>query len=242
MSKKKQEHECGVEIVGRLGRDPELKTTEKGVPYAKLFVATTERFERASDGVKVEDTQWHNATVWGEKAQEVAGQLKKGDSVALAGDLRINSYEKDGAKNRVTEITVKDVRLNTEKAIDKNESKIIGVINREPQASELSGGGQMTRLSVATTTMVNGQERKDFHNVTAWGDKAVAARDMKVGDLVQIEGPVKHRTFDDKERKGVKRKMSSIECQRFQVLERAKDLGVTPEVRRGRSKGVERGM
>jgi hypothetical protein len=65
---------------------------------------------------------------------------------------------------------------------------------------------------------------------------------MKVGDLVQIEGPVKHRTFDDKERDGVKRKMSSIECQRFQVLERAKDLGVAPEVRRGRSKGVERGM
>ena len=241
MSKKKQEHECSVEVVGRLGRDPELKETDKGVRYAKLSIATSERFERG-DGVKVDDKQWHNATIWGEKAHEIASQFKKGDSVALSGDLRINTYEKDGGKNRVEEITVKDVRLNTEKAVDKNESKIVGIVNLEPQASEFSGGKAMTRLSVATTTMVNGKERTDFHNVTAWGDKAVAARDLKKDDLVQIEGPVKHRTFDDMEKGGVKRKMSSIECQRFQVLERAKDLGVAPAVRKGRSKGVEQGM
>jgi len=239
MSKKNLEHESSVEIVGRLGRDPVLKETEKGVPYTKLFVATTERLERA-DGTK-EHTEWHNATVWGDKAAEVAGQFKKGDSIVLSGDIRINSYEKDGGKNRVSEITVKDIRPNIDKAVDKNESKIIGVVREDPKAREFGEGKQMTTLSVVSKTVANGREREDWHNVTAWADKAVAARDMKAGDLVQIEGPLKHRSFDDKEHQGVKRKVSSIECQRFEVLERAKELAVAPQVRKAR-KGIEQGM
>lgn len=239
MSKKKLEHESSVEIVGRLGRDPVFKETDKGVPYAKLSVATTERLERAGD--TREHTEWHNATVWGDKAGEIAGQFKKGDSVVLSGDLRINSYEKDGAKNRVSEITVKEMRPNVDKAVDKNETKIVGVVREDPKGREVGDGKQMTTLSVATTTMQNGREREEWHNVTAWGDKAVAARQMKAGDVVQIEGPVKHRSFDDKEHEGVKRKVSSIECQRFQVLEKAKELAVAPQVRKPR-KGVEQGM
>ena len=105
MSTKKHEHVYCSEIVGRLGRDPELKQTPNGQPYAKLFIATSESGPTASR------TEWHNATAWGEKAKEIAEKgFKKGDSVALSGDLRINTYEKEGKKNRVTEITVNEAQ------------------------------------------------------------------------------------------------------------------------------------
>ena len=235
----KQEQQSSVEIIGRLGRDPELKRTENDVPYTKLFIATTERVKRGD--AEHERTEWHNATVWGPKAEEIAGQFKKGDSVVLSGELRINSYDKDGGKNRVTEINVNEVQKNLDRAPDKNESRIVGVVRDDPKGREFGQGKQMTTLSVATKTMVNGREREDWHSVTAWEDKAVAARELKKGDLVQIEGPVKHRSFSGED--GIKRKFSSVECQRFQVLERAQDLAPAPKVRSGRKgKGIEPGM
>ena len=61
----------------------------------------------------------------------------------------------------------------------------------------------------------------------------------KKGDTIEVAGALRHRSFAGED--GIKRKVSSIECQRFQVLERAQDLAVAPQVRRGR-KGVEQGM
>jgi single-strand DNA-binding protein len=233
-----REHVNAVEMVGRLGQPPELKHSEDGTPYVRLSIATSERFTDRSGEIK-ERTEWHNGVAWGKTAEEIAQQFGKGDSVALAGSLRINSYEKDGAKNRVTEISVADARKNLDNTPSKNETRLVGVVRDEPKSRDLADGRAMTTLSVATKSVVNGREREDWHSVTLWGKTAEAAREIKAGDTVAINGSLRHRTIGDE---GKERKLSAIECQKFQVLERAQELGVAPQVRKAKDKGVDRGM
>jgi len=232
-----REHLNAVEIVGRLGQAPELKRSEDGTPYVRLSIATSERFTDR-DGEIRERTEWHNGVAWGKPAEDIAQELKKGDSVALSGSLRINSYEKDGAKNRVTEINVAEAKKNLDNAPSKNETRLVGVVREEPKTRDLSEGRAMTTLSVATKSVVNGRERDDWHSVTLWGKTAEAAREIKAGDTIAINGSLRHRTIGDE---GKERKLSAIEAQKFQVLERAHDLGVAPQIRRA-GKSVDRGV
>jgi single stranded DNA-binding protein len=233
-----REHVNTAEIVGRLGQEPELKHTEDGSPYVKLSIATSERFTDRGGGIR-EKTEWHNGTAWGKTAEEIAGEFKKGDSIALSGSLRINSYEKDGVKNRVTDITVDQARKNLDNAPSKNETRLVGVVREDPKTRDLGEGRAMTAISVATKTIVNGREREDWHSVTTWGKTAEAARDIKAGDTIAINGSLRHRSIPGEQ--GQERKVSAIECQKFQVLERAPDRAVAPQIRRA-GKVVDRGM
>jgi single-strand DNA-binding protein len=99
-----------VKLIGRLGKDPEVKTF--GDKQKTSFsIATTDSYKNAK-GEKVEDTQWHNVVIWG-KLAEVAGQyLKKGAEVAIEGKLTHRMYETDkGEKRNITEINVNDFAM-----------------------------------------------------------------------------------------------------------------------------------
>jgi len=232
-----REHVNTAELVGRLGQVPELKHTEDNTPYVRLSIATSERFTDKGGEIR-ERTEWHNGVAWGKTAEDIAQEFKKGDSVALSGSLRINSYEKDGTKNRVTEVNVAEAKKNLDNAPSKNETRLVGVVREEPKVRDLSDGRAMTTLSVATKSVVNGREREDWHSVTLWGKTAEAAREIKAGDTIAINGSLRHRTVGDE---GKERKLSAIECQKFQVVERARDLGAAPQIRRA-GKTVDRGM
>ena len=97
-------------IVGRLGKDPEVKDFGKG-QKASFSIATTDSYKNAK-GEKVEETQWHNVVIWG-KLADIAGQyLKKGAEVALEGKLVHRVYETDkGEKRYITEINVNDFAM-----------------------------------------------------------------------------------------------------------------------------------
>jgi single-strand DNA-binding protein len=230
-----REHVNTVEIVGRLGQTPELKRTDDETPYVRLSIATSERFTDRGGEIR-ERTEWHNGVAWGKAAEDIAEKLQKGDSVVLSGALRINSYEKDGVKNRVTEVNVTDARKNVDNAPSKNESRLVGVVREEPKAREVGEGRALTVVSFATKTVVQGREREDWHIVNLWGKNAEAARELKAGDTIAVNGQLRHRTIGEQ---GRERKVSSIECQKFQVLERAHERSVAPQVRK---KGVDRGI
>jgi len=99
-----------VQLIGRLGKDPEVKTFGKS-QKASFTIATSDTYKNAK-GEKVEDTQWHNIVIWG-KLADIAGQyLKKGSEVALEGKLVHRMYETDkGEKRYVTEINVNDLAM-----------------------------------------------------------------------------------------------------------------------------------
>lgn len=90
-------------LIGRLGKDPEVRTLESGVHVATFSVATTENW-KDKDGNKKESTEWHNIVLWRGLAEIAAKYLHKGDLVYLEGKITTRKWEKDGVTRYTTEI------------------------------------------------------------------------------------------------------------------------------------------
>lgn len=98
-------------VVGNLGADPELKTTEGGTPVCRLSVATTRVWTNKSTNEKQQETEWHRITVWGKQAEHCEKYLAKGRQVYVEGRLRTSSYDKEGQKHYSTEIVADIVQF-----------------------------------------------------------------------------------------------------------------------------------
>lgn len=93
-----------VTILGRLGKDPEIRVMESGKKVASFTVATSESY-KDKNGKKVEQTEWHNVSFWGAICDTIEKYLKKGNQIYVEGKLRTRSYEdKGGVKKYTTEI------------------------------------------------------------------------------------------------------------------------------------------
>jgi single-strand DNA-binding protein len=106
-------------LVGRLGRDPEVKSTPSGQTVAKFSIATDEKFTDKS-GERQERTEWHNIVAWARLA-EICGQyLKKGKLVYIEGSLRTDSWDdkETGQKKYRTEIVARDMKMLDRKGDD----------------------------------------------------------------------------------------------------------------------------
>ncbi len=90
-----------VTLIGRIGKDPEVKHLENSV-VGTFSLATTKKYKK--DGERVEETQWHNIVIWGKGAEIAEKYLKKGSKIALRGEIRYRTYESEGVKKYFTEI------------------------------------------------------------------------------------------------------------------------------------------
>lgn len=100
-----------VQLIGRLGRDPELRLLDSGKSVVNFSLATSENFTN-SLGEKKEETQWHHIVAWGNLAEISDKYLRKGSEVAIEGKLTHRSYEgKDGQKRFVTEVVAKELLM-----------------------------------------------------------------------------------------------------------------------------------
>jgi single-strand DNA-binding protein len=106
-------------LIGRLGRDPEVRYTPDGLAVANFSIATSEEWNDKSTGEKKERTEWHRIVVFG-KLGEICGEyLSKGKQVYIEGRLQTRSWEKDGIKRYTTEIVATDMQmLGTKDAAD----------------------------------------------------------------------------------------------------------------------------
>ena len=91
-------------MVGRLGKDPEVRHLESGVAVTKFTMATTESYKDKNTGERKDLTEWHNIVLWRGLADIAAKYLHKGDMVYIEGRLRTHSWEKDGVTRYTTEI------------------------------------------------------------------------------------------------------------------------------------------
>ena len=94
-----------VMIIGRLTRDPELRTTPAGASVCQVGLATNYVYNNQQSGQKVEQVEYHNVVMW-RKLAEIANQyLKKGQRVYIEGRLVTRSWDaQDGTKRSKTEI------------------------------------------------------------------------------------------------------------------------------------------
>ena len=91
-------------LVGRLGKDPEVRNLENGVTVVNFTLATSESYKDKTTGDKKEVTEWHNIVLWRGLADIAAKYLHKGDLIYVEGRLRTRSWEKEGVTRYTTEI------------------------------------------------------------------------------------------------------------------------------------------
>lgn len=98
-------------LVGRLGKEPEVRNLESGVPVANFTMATSETYKDRTTGERKEVTEWHNIVLWRGLAEVASKYLHKGDMVYIEGKLRTRSWEKEGVTRYTTEIVADNMTM-----------------------------------------------------------------------------------------------------------------------------------
>jgi single-strand DNA-binding protein len=99
-------------LIGRLGRDPELKYTGSGTPFCRFSIATDDTWNDKASGERQERTEWHNIVVWDRLAEICNEYLRKGRLVYIEGSLQTREWDdQDGNKRKTTEIRARDMVL-----------------------------------------------------------------------------------------------------------------------------------
>jgi single-strand DNA-binding protein len=96
-----------VMLIGRLGKDPELRYTPSGIALAK-FTLATDRWKRKGEE---QPQDWHRITVWSKLAEICAQYLTKGKQVMIEGRIEYGSFEKDGVKHYTTDIIADNLEM-----------------------------------------------------------------------------------------------------------------------------------
>lgn len=96
------------QLIGNVGKDPELRKTPQGNSVCTLRVATTE-FYRGRNGERKEITDWHSVVLWDRLAEIAVQKIRKSDRIYVEGKLRTRSFEKDGVTKFVTEIIAQNI-------------------------------------------------------------------------------------------------------------------------------------
>lgn len=98
-------------LIGRLGKDPEVRKINATTTVCNFPLATNESYKN-QDGTYTEQTEWHNIVMWRGVAERAERILKKGSNVFIEGKLRTRSWEdKEGNKRYTTEIVVENFQL-----------------------------------------------------------------------------------------------------------------------------------
>jgi single-strand DNA-binding protein len=124
-----------VMLIGNVGKDPEVRHLESGVPVVTIPIATTERYKDKNGEIK-EQTEWHNVVLWRVLAEFAEKYVHKGKQVYVEGKLRSRSWEdQSGQKRYTTEVIAEVIRL----------------LGRKSDTDQPGGGGTTTEKSGTTT-------------------------------------------------------------------------------------------
>jgi single-strand DNA-binding protein len=93
-----------VVLRGNVGQDPETRYMPNGNAVTNVSVATQKRWRDKDSGDQKEATEWHRVVYFNKLAEIIGEHVKKGDSLAITGELRTRSYDKEGQKHYSTEI------------------------------------------------------------------------------------------------------------------------------------------
>jgi single-strand DNA-binding protein len=137
-----------VTLIGRLGKDPELKYTASGTPFCRFSMATDDSWNDKNSGERQERTEWHNIVAWDRLAEICNQYLTKGQLVYIEGALQTREWDdQDGNKRRITEIRARDMVM----LGNKGDGASGGQPRRAAAAESMGGGGGNSNPSGAST-------------------------------------------------------------------------------------------
>lgn len=129
-------------LVGRLGRDPELRYSSSGMPIANLRIATDESYVDR-DGNKVDRTEWHTVVVFQRAAENCSNFLAKGSLVYVEGSLQTRKWQDQQGQDRyTTEVKAQRVQFLDRKGSRDSQQDGGGYQDGGPQDGYHSGGQQ----------------------------------------------------------------------------------------------------
>jgi single-strand DNA-binding protein len=99
-------------LIGNLGKDPEIRYTQKGTAVANFTVATTESWGGGDGSEKQEKTEWHNIVAWARLAEICNQYLQKGRQVYIEGRIQTRKWDdKEGNTRYTTEIVAQNMQM-----------------------------------------------------------------------------------------------------------------------------------
>src|SRR5690348_7384003 len=136
---------CKAMIIGNLGADPEMRYTPNGRPVTQFNVAVNQSTKNQQTGEWVEETDWFRVSVWGDRAERAAENLRKGNRVFVEGRFKTREFEgRDGQKRTSLEITA-DSLVNLEKRPRDDGDGEFAPAGARPAAPATAGGGGAPR-------------------------------------------------------------------------------------------------
>ena len=127
-------------LLGRLGKDPEVRYTPEGAMVTNFNLATDEQW-KDKNGEKVQKTEWHKIVTFGKLAEICGNYLVKGKLVYIEGRIQTRSWEdKEGVKRFTTEIVANDMKMLDSKGQGKDSQMPAGAAaaHSAPPAEDLS--------------------------------------------------------------------------------------------------------
>ena len=98
-------------LIGRVGRDPEIRQMQSGKSVVNLSLATTSK-RKDRDGEFVEDTQWHRLTAYDKLAEIIGKYVQKGSLIYIEGSLKYGKFtDKDGNEKNTTDIVIGQMQM-----------------------------------------------------------------------------------------------------------------------------------
>lgn len=141
-----------VKLIGRVGKDVDLRHIDDERKVAKVVIATNKTFKK-QDGEKETKTDWHEVEFWNKKAQLCADYVKKGMKVYVSGELRNDTYEKDGVKHFRNKIVGSEIMFlsdRTQSATNSNNGQA-----NNGQASNVEVARQQSQQYVAQPSVTS---------------------------------------------------------------------------------------
>jgi len=128
-------------IVGRLGRDPELRYTQSGTPIGNMSIATSESFTD-QQGQRQERTEWHRIVVFGKQAENCSNYLHKGSQALVEGSLQTRKWQDQQGQDRYsTEIKAQRVQFLDSKSANQGQGQSQGQQSQGQPANENTNMG-----------------------------------------------------------------------------------------------------
>ena len=136
-------------LIGRLGRDPELKYTASGTPFCRFSIATDDVWNDKGSGERQERTEWHSIVAWDRLAEICNQYLTKGKQVYIEGSLQTREWDdQEGNKRKTTEVRARDMVMLS----SAGDGAGGGGQRRVAATADMGGGGAGTASSTSTIT------------------------------------------------------------------------------------------
>jgi single-strand DNA-binding protein len=139
-------------LVGNLGRDPEIRSTQSGIRVANLSLATSESWKDKNSGERQEKTEWHRVVIFNERLVEVAEKyLRKGSKIYIEGQLQTRKWQDQSGQDKYStevvlnrfrgELTMLDSRRDSEGGAEYGGAASTGQAGGQTEAAQPAAVG-----------------------------------------------------------------------------------------------------